>query len=342
VNDHGVSALALDGRTVLLRVRGDAPSIRNELRAAMRTAVATGHRGLIVELSGAGTITGAIAWELSRANERLRWRGGHVIVVSDAATLEPLFDAFALHSAPAVVTTLDDALTAARIGVAGRVLAHDTPCETSTAPAPGPPVAGAEEEGSAVTLRAPEEAGTGTFLPEAGRGLAAGASRMHAPVAKLPLARRHPDRPRQHDFDIRGGAGAPALARAAFGRVVLAETGEGECAHGALLVSEAVTNSVVHGGASDERDTIALRVSFAAGGVTVVVSDPNDGFVPPPRSVDEPRPGGRGLPLIHSLARAWGVEPAPGGGIWFELARAVSAEAIAVPAPVAAAAPAGG
>jgi hypothetical protein len=138
--------------------------------------------------------------DLSQVHDRLRWRGGHAVVVFDAAILEPLFDAFARHSAPAVVTTLDDALTAARVGVAGQILAHDTPHETSTAPAPGPPDAGAQEEGSAVPHRAPEEAGTGTFLPGAGRGLAAGASRTHAPAAVLPLARRHADRPRQWDF----------------------------------------------------------------------------------------------------------------------------------------------
>ncbi|HEX8744447.1 MAG TPA: hypothetical protein VF712_15060 [Thermoleophilaceae bacterium] len=62
MNDDCLSELALDERTVLLRVRGDAPSVRRELRAAMRTAVAMGHRVLIVELSGASAITGAIAW----------------------------------------------------------------------------------------------------------------------------------------------------------------------------------------------------------------------------------------------------------------------------------------
>ena len=180
---HGLSELALDERTLLLRVGGDVPSIRDELRTAMRAAMAMGHRVLIVELSGASAITGAIAWELSRVHDRLRWRGGDVMVVFDAAILEPLFDAFARHSAPAVVATLDEALVAARVGVAGRVLAHDKPRESSTAPAPGPPDAGAGKEGSAVARRAPEEAGTGTFSPGTGGGPAAGAARTPAPAA---------------------------------------------------------------------------------------------------------------------------------------------------------------
>jgi hypothetical protein len=57
--------------------------------------------------------------------------------------------------------------------------------------------------------------------------------------------------------------------------------------------------------------------------VRVEVTDPHGGFRPPPYP-DDPLAAGRGLPIIHSLARTWGVDGPPGGHVWFELARAAA------------------
>ena len=85
-------------------------------------------------------------------------------------------------------------------------------------------------------------------------------------------------------------------------------------------MSEAVTNSVLHGGAGTTA-TVDLRLTLSSRRLRVEVADPLGGFDPPPYPDDALWESGRGLPLIHSLAWAWGVDPPPGGHFWFELDR---------------------
>jgi DNA-binding NarL/FixJ family response regulator len=80
-----------------------------------------------------------------------------------------------------------------------------------------------------------------------------------------------------------------------------------------LLVSELVTNAVVHGGSEAEVSVIltpyALRVE---------VGD-HDTFVPSPKNEAT---SGRGLALVEAMAKAWGVERTDYGKvIWFEVDR---------------------
>ncbi|WP_184763990.1 ATP-binding protein [Streptomyces griseoloalbus] len=89
-----------------------------------------------------------------------------------------------------------------------------------------------------------------------------------------------------------------------------------------LLVSELVTNAVVHTG----RPAV-LRLSLpgteAAGEVTVrlEVSDRSD-RAPVPRCVDGEATGGRGLALVDGLADRWGwSSEGAGKRIWCELDR---------------------
>lgn len=88
-----------------------------------------------------------------------------------------------------------------------------------------------------------------------------------------------------------------------------------------LLVSEVVTNAIRHAKTpADGR--IRLVVEAGADDVRVEVHDDGPGFEAPAR----PRPreqgtSGWGLYLVQRLARRWGVEPAPGGHVWFVLAR---------------------
>jgi len=82
-----------------------------------------------------------------------------------------------------------------------------------------------------------------------------------------------------------------------------------------LLVSELVTNAVVHA-----RGAIRLEVEDGSGALRVSVSDGRRGLV----DVQHPAPvdlSGRGLLLVDAIADRWGTDQLPlGKRVWFELA----------------------
>ena len=89
-----------------------------------------------------------------------------------------------------------------------------------------------------------------------------------------------------------------------------------------LLVTELVTNAVLHGGAAEDK---SLRVAFRrqADRIHVEVIDPGTDFHSPgrPGSGDST---GWGLFLVDRIAATWGVRPAPVGTcVWFEMVDAV-------------------
>lgn len=84
-----------------------------------------------------------------------------------------------------------------------------------------------------------------------------------------------------------------------------------------LLVSEVVTNAVLHAGSDVE-----LAVELRPFTIRVSVADGSD--LPPERRVArDNEESGRGLELVEVLAESWGVDPRPGGGkvVWFEVPR---------------------
>ena len=81
-----------------------------------------------------------------------------------------------------------------------------------------------------------------------------------------------------------------------------------------LIVSELVTNAVVHG----RGKAVELRLSAEASVVRGEGGDQGDGFVQPPAPVAD-EPGGRGLAIVDTLTRAWGIERGS-THVWFELA----------------------
>jgi anti-sigma regulatory factor (Ser/Thr protein kinase) len=83
-----------------------------------------------------------------------------------------------------------------------------------------------------------------------------------------------------------------------------------------LLVSELVTNAVLHGGAGAE---LELTISLADDLLRVEVLDSGPGFVPRPRALAPDDVGGWGLYLVERLARTWGVSSGDGTRVWFEL-----------------------
>jgi DNA-binding NarL/FixJ family response regulator len=84
-----------------------------------------------------------------------------------------------------------------------------------------------------------------------------------------------------------------------------------------LLVTELVTNAVVHGGSEAD-----VSVVLTPDALRVEVGD-KDEFVPAPKGADDDwATSGRGLALVEAMSRAWGVEQVKGGKvIWFEVDR---------------------
>ena len=83
-----------------------------------------------------------------------------------------------------------------------------------------------------------------------------------------------------------------------------------------LVVSELVTNAVVHG-----QGTITVLVGIGDGRVAVGVRDEGPGQ-PRHEDVDHASPRGRGLAMVDRLALDWGVQREPSGGkmVWCLLA----------------------
>lgn len=85
-----------------------------------------------------------------------------------------------------------------------------------------------------------------------------------------------------------------------------------------LVVSELVTNSVVHG----PGEPITLRlVTTADGDIAGEVEDRGNGLVAIRDHDPEKTIGGWGLPLVDSLASEWGVHPDT-THVWFRFAAA--------------------
>lgn len=88
-----------------------------------------------------------------------------------------------------------------------------------------------------------------------------------------------------------------------------------------VVISELVTNAVVHASTSVE-----VRLALAGGMLRIEVAD-HGGGLPDVRAPGTNDPHGRGLVLVNGLSSAWGVDPlADGKCVWAELA---------VPEPVA-------
>lgn len=111
---------------------------------------------------------------------------------------------------------------------------------------------------------------------------------------------------------------APALARAALtGFLEEQRVDSGTLATSRLLVSEVVTNAVVHSDAPPSSKVLLLARLVDAGCVRVEVTDRGSGFTRVPRDPD--RHGGYGLHLLDKQASHWGVDAHGGVRVWFEL-----------------------
>jgi len=114
-------------------------------------------------------------------------------------------------------------------------------------------------------------------------------------------------------LDVR--ASSPSIARTQAREFVASWASRSFSDDLALLVTELVTNAVVHGAAP-------ISVEFClqeTGSVRVEVSD-GSSILPTMRVLDGDSPSGRGLCLVDALAADWGAHSmAHGKVVWFEL-----------------------
>jgi anti-sigma regulatory factor (Ser/Thr protein kinase) len=97
-----------------------------------------------------------------------------------------------------------------------------------------------------------------------------------------------------------------------------------------LLVSELVTNAVVHTGCPAVLRLSLPGVAAESATVRLEVADTSD-RAPVPRCADGDATGGRGLALVDGLADRWGWSPEGAGKrIWCELDRPAEPVAAAV------------
>jgi anti-sigma regulatory factor (Ser/Thr protein kinase) len=124
-------------------------------------------------------------------------------------------------------------------------------------------------------------------------------------------------------LDLRSNPEAPASARAAVSRwCPELAGGQARLETLLLLVSEVVTNAVMHSSAPADAP-ILLTASATGETVHVVVVDAGEGFTPPaprtPRASDRMTIGGYGLYVVDQAASRWGVDREGGTRVWFEL-----------------------
>jgi anti-sigma regulatory factor (Ser/Thr protein kinase) len=113
------------------------------------------------------------------------------------------------------------------------------------------------------------------------------------------------------------GPEAPALARTIVSRWLDGHASADLHDDARLLVSELVTNSVLHAG-QHAGAPLQIRAVAVNGTVRVEVQDGGHrGAVR--RRAPDPRRGGFGLHLVELLATRWGVSDERGTLVWFEL-----------------------
>jgi PAS domain S-box-containing protein len=116
--------------------------------------------------------------------------------------------------------------------------------------------------------------------------------------------------------DLPLDASAPRLARRFLGEVFAAFGRHDLVDPGTLLVSELVTNAVLHGVAP-----LRVTIEPTASHVRVAVADAGEGR-PELQHVEPESTSGRGILLVHEVSDRWGVDDLPSGGkaVWFDLA----------------------
>jgi anti-sigma regulatory factor (Ser/Thr protein kinase) len=117
------------------------------------------------------------------------------------------------------------------------------------------------------------------------------------------------------ELELPGDTAAPALARRALDERLDHGFDDEQSGTLLLLVSELVTNAILHAGAP-----VLLRVEAGPARLRVEVHDRGPGFE---RHTPKPRGsrGGYGLFLVEHMSSRWGVHRNASTYVWFELDR---------------------
>ncbi|MEA2478731.1 MAG: serine/threonine-protein kinase RsbW [Thermoleophilaceae bacterium] len=135
----------------------------------------------------------------------------------------------------------------------------------------------------------------------------------------LALGREREDAADRFAFSVLLGRDGPRQARAEIARCVhgRVDAKVGETVR--LLVSETVTNAVVHGSASAD-ETVRVDGEVSARRLRVEVTNAGRAFDHSATMPDADDPGGRGLFLVDQLSRSWGNRHVSGEtSVWFEV-----------------------
>ncbi|MEV7011353.1 ATP-binding protein [Streptosporangium sp. NPDC051022] len=108
---------------------------------------------------------------------------------------------------------------------------------------------------------------------------------------------------------------------------LLTDAGHVDVEDAVLLVSEVVTNAVVHTSSGRPGGVVTVEITHQGpDSVCIEVIDDGSPSVPKPRHPDEGdlTPGGRGLWLVDAIATKWGVRPVEQGrvAVWMEITTA--------------------
>lgn len=118
-----------------------------------------------------------------------------------------------------------------------------------------------------------------------------------------------------------GGIGAPRRARRSVLSQLTDQPAQRRASDAALIVSELVTNSVVHANVT-AHETLIVELDTVGDQLRITVIDNGSPLEPRIRRSDHSTPGGFGLRLVDELSSAWGVRRDRIGttSVWCELA----------------------
>jgi anti-sigma regulatory factor (Ser/Thr protein kinase) len=119
---------------------------------------------------------------------------------------------------------------------------------------------------------------------------------------------------------IHGGTDAPVQARRSVLPRIASQLTETAAADAALIISELVTNSVLHANVRPHQ-TLTVECATLPDRLRITVTDPGSRLEPHVRPSDRDADGGYGLAIVAALSLAWGVARDAEGttSVWCDL-----------------------
>jgi anti-sigma regulatory factor (Ser/Thr protein kinase) len=118
---------------------------------------------------------------------------------------------------------------------------------------------------------------------------------------------------------IHGSTKAPGIARNAVLSRLDGRITDATAYDTALVITELVTNSVVHAKLGEE-DTVLVEVTVLNDRLAITVTDPGSDLTPRLLPLDVAKANGLGLQLVDRLCLSWGVHRNPSATkVWCEL-----------------------